>query len=336
MSATIPNFMLDIIIKEIFEGDYTKLIRPNPQIESDKAILDRKRHILFCQPDKYISDSIELIREYLAKGKSVLVIVNNVKTAQKLYKTIGFNKSVKLLHSGFHKRDRSEIEESITHENEKERPQLLIATQAVEVSLDIDYDIAFIENAPIDALIQRFGRVNRAGKKGQVPVFLFENITGNTPFYDGEVLLQTWTSLYKLNKQSLSEQDLIEVCNDVYANGYNKTQNEDFEKGLSNSTIKDFEENWIAGDWRDWVEDAIESNNKKIDILCFNLIAQFKQHIKNKEYIEANQLLVSVYFYEVKEKFIDEENNVIVANNLFYDEVIGYRQLEDTFENICL
>ncbi len=336
MSATIPNFMLDIIIKEIFEGDYTKLIRPNPKIESDKAILDRKRHILFCQPDKYISDSIEIIRDYLAKGTSVLVIVNNVKTAQNLYKTIGYDTSVRLLHSGFNKIDRNKIEESITNENEQERPQLLIATQAVEVSLDIDYDVAFIENAPIDALIQRFGRVNRAGKKGQSPVFLFENIIGNTPFYDKEVLLKTWTSLSELNEEELSEQDLINVCNNVYSTGYNEIQSNDFEKGLSNSTIKDFEENWIAGDWQDWVEDAIESNNKKIDVLCFNLLAEFKQHILNKEYIEANQLLVSVYFYEVEDKYIDEENNIKVAKNLFYDNRVGYTRLGDTFDSIIL
>lgn len=56
---------------------------------------------------------------------------------------------VKLLHSGFHKKDRIEIEKAITNEDTSKRPQLLIATQAVEVSLDIDYDVAFIEKAPI-------------------------------------------------------------------------------------------------------------------------------------------------------------------------------------------
>lgn len=336
MSATIPNFMLEILIKEVFDSDYSKLIRPNPSLESDRLVLDRKRHILYCKPNKSISDSIQSIQDFLANGKSVLVIVNNVKSAQNLYRMIDFDGSVRLLHSGFHKKDRTKIEKSITNENETERPQLLIATQAVEVSLDIDYDVAFIENAPIDALIQRFGRVNRAGKKGQAPVYLFENIIGNTPFYDNEVLENTWSYISELDEKALSEQDLVDVCNKVYASGYNETQQKDFENGLGNSIINEFETNWIAGDWRDWIEDIIENKNQKIDVLCGNLLPQFKNHILNKEYIEANQLLVSVYFYEAKEKTKDEASGILIAHNLFYDENIGYKNNEDKFDDRCL
>lgn len=338
MSATIPDFMLDIIVKEIFESDYSILIRPNPSEKSDNEILDRKRHQLFCKTGQSIIDDIGLIQQLLDEGKSVLVIVNNVRTAQKLYKECNFNTSVKLLHSGFHRKDRTDIENCITHEDLSKRPQLLIATQAVEVSLDIDYDVAFIENAPIDALIQRLGRVNRAGKKGLAPIYLYENIIGRTPFYDEEVLKDTWDVLLGLDGLSLSEQDLIMICNKVYKGGYNEIQQAEFLQGLNNSIIKNFEEDWIAADWNDWVEYVIENNNQKIEVLCSNLIDQFDELKKQRRFIEANQLLISIYLYELKgtlhEK--DERRNVIVAYDIEYCSVVGYKKKDSNPEDFFL
>lgn len=349
MSATIPGFMLEVILNKVFDGDETKLIRPDSNYESDRLILDRKRHQLYCQPGSDVRDKVYLIKEYLEQGRSVLIIVNNVKTAQKLYENIRFDGSAKLLHSGFNKRDRNEIEKSITNDVISKRPQLLIATQAVEVSLDIDYDIAFIENAPIDALIQRFGRVNRAGKKqikpleqeinllhDTVPVYLFEKIIGRTPFYENEVLKDTWDNLSAFNCKELSEQDLIEVCNKVYANGYNENQQKDFDQGLNNSIIKNFEEDWIAGNWNNWIEDVIENNNQKIEVLCHNLIDDFDEKKKNKQYIEANQLLVQVYRYECEHSNPDQKRNVRIAYNLLYDDNLGYKKMDDSFEDRSL
>lgn len=349
MSATIPDFMLKLIIEEVFDSDYTKLIRPNPDFKSDRIVLNGKRHQLYCEGEITIQDRITLIQDYLAEGRSVLIIVNNVKTAQKIYQDIDFSGSAKLLHSGFNKKSRNEIEKAITNVDVSKRPQLLIATQAVEVSLDIDYDVAFIENAPIDALIQRFGRVNRAGIKqilpidrkadikfNTVPVYLFENIIGRTPFYDKEVLKDTWQYLSTLESQELSENELVKVCNQVYGNGYNENQQDDFRKGLNHTTILNFEEDWTAGHWEDWIEDIIENSNQKIEVLCSNLIEEFDEKKKNKQYIEANQLLVQVYRYELDTLFKHPNGNVIVATNLFYNDTIGYLKKEDVFEERCL
>jgi CRISPR-associated endonuclease/helicase Cas3 len=330
MSATIPKFMLHHIMEKVFDGDRSKIVRPDILELSDREILNRKRHTLFAMTGKSIKDEIGTIQNYLKDGRSVLVVVNNVKTAQNLFEQIEFfeKDKVALLHSGFNKKGRTDIENRITHPDKNIRPKLLIATQAVEVSLDIDYDVAYIENAPIDALIQRFGRVNRAGKKGVSPVYLFENIIGNTKFfYDESVLKNTWIELTIYNGHDLSENDLINVCDKVYELGYSESQQKDFEKGLNNSIINLYEEEWVAGDWEDWIENVIEkTDGQKVEIICGNLIEEFESLRLQKRYIEANQLLVQVYFYELKNTAFskDESGSFIVAYDFYYDSTIGY------------
>jgi CRISPR-associated endonuclease/helicase Cas3 len=336
MSATIPRFLQNLVVEKIFDGDSSKLYAPSPAEVSDRVILDQKRHRVLCQSDQQIDQQIEVIEQFLASGKSVLVVVNNVRTCQAIFEKIKFSGKKKMLHSGFHRIDRQLIEKSITHNDSKCRPQLLVATQAVEVSLDIDYDVAFMENAPIDALIQRFGRVNRKGSKGVVPIYLFEKIIGKTPFYDEVLLAKTWIAVTTLQGKELSEADLVSACNDVYENGYTEEQFKDFEQGFEHPKIKNYFQELIAADWRDWIEDAIESDNKKIDVLCENLLSKYIELRDHGDYIRASQLLISVYWYEVKNELLpkDKKLGVHVARNLVYllkngsdhQSEIGYRK----------
>lgn len=327
MSATIPDFLLKQIVEEVYDGDYSKIIRLDPDSKSDVSVMGRKRHHLVCHPDENIGQCIDQIEADLEKGLSVLVIVNNVKTCQQIYQEIDFDESKKrMLHGGFNQKSRREIEQSVTHPDKSKRPQLLVATQAVEVSLDIDYNTAYIENAPIDSLIQRFGRVNRGGKLAdeagnikKADIHLFENIIGKTPFYDEQLLHDTWSVMSRLDKRNLSEDDLISACNIVYKNGYSQKQEFDYKQGLQ--SVSAFEEQWIAGIYRDWVDDILDRNNQKIDVLCYNLKEEYCSLVDQRRYIEANELLVSVYPYHKMK--LSKDWDVLIAPELFYDEKVG-------------
>lgn len=87
---------------------------------------------------------------------------------------------------------------------------IVVSTQVVEVSIDISFDIMITEAAPLDALAQRFGRVNRKRNNDTIgkfkPVFVIsppDNEKAAKPYNldiikrsysvlpDGEVLQET-------------------------------------------------------------------------------------------------------------------------------------------------
>jgi CRISPR-associated endonuclease/helicase Cas3 len=338
MSATIPKFILDKLVKCSFGNNQEIIKRPNPNVISDAQVLDRKRHKLICMPQKQIKDEHELIEKIIESGRSVLIIVNNVATCQKLFDDFNhFNPT--LLHGGLHRRDRKINEKKITAPNKENRPKLLIATQAVEVSLDIDYEVAFIENAPIDALIQRLGRVNRAGNmKECAEVYIFEEPIGDIKrIYDLDICKNTFKELSKLNDQELTESDLVKICDTVYADGYMGDDLKNFKIGYENPTINHFNEKLVAGHWENWVEQALENSNSKIDVLCGNLFSDYVEFLKKGRNIDAYQLFVQIYFWESKEvqraiscrkehKAKNQKYNILIADDLEYKPGFGFKK----------
>lgn len=111
-----------------------------------------------------------------------LVVCNQVERAQTLYSALCQQKpeevTVCLLHGRFLKEDRQAIEALITREFGKDKgkqtvPSLIVvATQVVEVGLDMSCAVLHTELAPGAAVLQRAGRCARyAGEVGTVYVY---------------------------------------------------------------------------------------------------------------------------------------------------------------------
>lgn len=111
-----------------------------------------------------------LIAEQAAAGRSVCWIRNTVDDARRAFAALRETLPVghlTLFHSRFAMGDRLDIEEDVLRRFGKEstgtmrRGQVLVATQVVEQSLDLDFDVLISDLAPIDLLIQRAGRLQR-------------------------------------------------------------------------------------------------------------------------------------------------------------------------------
>jgi CRISPR-associated endonuclease/helicase Cas3 len=107
-----------------------------------------------------------------------------------------------LVHSRFKRGSRSQLENDLRNiYNKTAEACLVVSTQVVEVSLDISFDLMITECAPIDALIQRFGRINRKRTKDTIghykPIYVLQPPTGKFDAlpYGLEVLNVTFNAL---------------------------------------------------------------------------------------------------------------------------------------------
>jgi len=118
-----------------------------------------------------ICDVYTLIQEETAKGRCICWIRNTVHDVRSGYSDLLAQgiKTDKLImfHSRFALQDRLLIEEQVVQQFgssstvEDRNGQVLIASQVVEQSLDLDFDLMISDLAPIDLLIQRAGRLQR-------------------------------------------------------------------------------------------------------------------------------------------------------------------------------
>lgn len=169
----------------------------------------RNRYQIF---DKNIDNAIPEIEKSVNGGIKTLVVVNNVAKCQELYKKLKHLNPM-CYHSKFILKDRKEKEQSIDDQ------KLLIATQVVEVSLDIDFDVMFCECAPPDAIVQRSGRVNRRREKLDSYIYIFKASDISKKIYDPDysgLLTRSFDAFLK-SPEKLTENDLIRIVEDVYS-----------------------------------------------------------------------------------------------------------------------
>ena len=117
---------------------------------------------------------IATLVEAARQGRCACWIRNTVDDAisaiEKLSQRVSEPEKLLLFHSRFVMADRQSIETAALElfgkdsGSEERAGRILVATQVVEQSLDLDFDVMISDLAPIDLLIQRAGRLHRHGR----------------------------------------------------------------------------------------------------------------------------------------------------------------------------
>ena len=183
----------------------------------------------------------DFLEENLAQGGCAAVVCNTVRRAQDVYHALkprfqrraeDGHPELDILHSQYPFHTREEREERVLarfgHPGAPRvlRPHrsILVATQIIEQSLDLDFDLMVSDMAPADLLLQRAGRLHRHERPSRPPglekprlLLLCPDMSGAAPrfdrgaaaVYDRHVLLRSW--------MSLAGRQIIRVPDDVEA-----------------------------------------------------------------------------------------------------------------------
>lgn len=128
-------------------------------------LLEKDKRVIVTELDE--ANLERTLKLLLAEGGVAGIIVNTVIRAQEIFEHLAeaFPNDVKLLHGKFIDTDRAIKEKQLMETIGKgaKRPQraIIVGTQVLEQSLDIDFDVLISDLCPMDLLLQRVGRLHR-------------------------------------------------------------------------------------------------------------------------------------------------------------------------------
>jgi CRISPR-associated endonuclease/helicase Cas3 len=271
MSATMPSLL---------RKHFQELLGLKEPLIADEFLGRKKCHWEYRDED--IDNMTEEIMQYLKEGKKVAVVFNTVRAAQIYYRKwdkLWPKDKVLCYHSNYTMKDRQEHEGKLLITKDKNGRSvefdLVIATQAIEVSLDISFDFMYSECAPLDSLIQRAGRCNRLDLEGdyRFVVFPASEIARDFVYKNIPQVLNRTVEVIQDNQNQLSEQELQQMLEVVYAGFKLGDTNKDYMTGYNIT-----KEIAHAADPHGFIFDLPISDDKvtrKFDLVKVSIIPQY-------------------------------------------------------------
>lgn len=295
MSATFPS-----LLKRWLHG----ALGATAEIVADQNLFSAfRRHRLHLLNGELVSeDGLARIVSDARAGKSVLVACNLVDRAQWVYECLqrvlepdGIE--VVLLHGRFNVRDRLAKEQLVRDaagsKSKQRRAIVLVATQVVEVSLDIDLDTIYSDPAPLEALVQRFGRINRRCLQADLaPVFVFRQPDDGQKIYDETLVQATLRVLEREQDKPTDESAVGTWLDEIYSGEIAERWQREFAHAAT-----EFEASCIrplrAFQSDRSLEELFYRAFDSVEVLPNDLYDEFMQ-LKEDEPIRAYELLVPI------------------------------------------
>ena len=316
LTATFPEIVKDLLSSQGIEFEISEnFTKPDLNLRHNVKVIEK------------LIDT-DFILSKFQKNK-ILVICNTVKEAQRVYtelkEKISDKKLINLFHSKFIKRDRAIKENEILKLGNKNNKDfgIWIATQVVEASLDIDFDILITELSDLSGLFQRMGRCyrNRPLLDDETNCFVFtgdEKIknTGVGFVVDKDIYTKSKDLILEKIDGNLFEEEKMKYVSELYTTE-NLKETKYYKKVLDTLEYLDLvspyekDKQEVKKEFRDITsymiipknlyEENSEEINKNLEILKQENISK-KEKLTSK--MKIRDLTLNIQGYELKTKNI--------------------------------
>jgi CRISPR-associated endonuclease/helicase Cas3 len=182
------------------DGNQDTSFRPTEEELAESSLVRRvdveKRVLVGRRAKTRVGGLIAAAKE-LAKSPGLIgVVANTVGEARQVHAQLSRNHEAWLLIGPNRPILRDALIDAIpprAERTEGKGPKLIVATQTIEVGVDLDFDALITACAPLDALVQRLGRLDRAGEVGGTQAIVVHS-KESCPVY-GEATHNTWALL---------------------------------------------------------------------------------------------------------------------------------------------
>lgn len=144
----------------LLDGNEIKQVKEFPG-KSDQQPQQMQVQRINASDEDLIASVVDKIKDGGVAG----IIVNTVKRAQDLAQLVPQAIKLMVLHSAFLATDRTKqetaLQAAIGKHGDRPDKMIVIGTQVLEQSLDIDFDVLYTDIAPMDLILQRMGRLHR-------------------------------------------------------------------------------------------------------------------------------------------------------------------------------
>lgn len=230
MTATQPKILDfgNLLVK----STEVKVVQLLPNYKDYFKDLTRTKLVPMIKKEMDLDGFINVFFEKWENDKSALIVVNTIKRSIQIFNEIkeqlnnrGINVPLYYLSTNIIPCARRKLIKEVKLRLEQ-GPAILVSTQTIEAGVDLDFDMAFRDFAPLDSIIQTAGRVNREGKKDiHRPVYIVKILKDTEYVYDLMIRSNTLDILLKDNE--ILESEYGEVADKYYFEALNRGVSDD-------------------------------------------------------------------------------------------------------------